>query len=142
MRKDTVFGQPYKYNNCLDPRLAFTMDDNPRKPIIRQNAMVAPTVWDFTGNEVVVAGANSGIGCETASCALRGAHGILACGTMTSASEARMLGEWRKARVPRSPWTHLLGSVHGCSRPSMCFCMWLLRYPVASQKLAWRPASR
>ncbi|KAM8954620.1 WW domain-containing oxidoreductase isoform 5-T6 [Lycaon pictus] len=57
---------------------------------------------DFTGKVVVVTGANSGIGFETAkSFALHGAHVILACRNMTRANEAvsQILGEWHKAKV-------------------------------------------
>ncbi|XP_044787065.2 WW domain-containing oxidoreductase isoform X10 [Bubalus bubalis] len=57
---------------------------------------------DLSGKVVVVTGANSGIGFETAkSFALHGAHVILACRNMTRANEAvsRILGEWHKAKV-------------------------------------------
>ncbi|XP_023384340.1 WW domain-containing oxidoreductase isoform X9 [Pteropus vampyrus] len=92
-----------KRTTYLDPRLAFTVDDNPTKPTTRQRYDGSTTAMeilqgrDFTGKVVVVTGANSGIGFETAkSFALHGAHVILACRNMTRANEAvsRILGEW------------------------------------------------
>ncbi|XP_077747052.1 WW domain-containing oxidoreductase isoform X6 [Canis aureus] len=106
-----------KRTTYLDPRLAFTVDDNPTKPTSRQRydggttAMEILQGRDFTGKVVVVTGANSGIasfpllhlpsnqkrkpnlqyaqGFETAkSFALHGAHVILACRNMTRANEA------------------------------------------------------
>uniref|UniRef100_A0A8C0S3E3 WW domain-containing oxidoreductase n=1 Tax=Canis lupus familiaris TaxID=9615 RepID=A0A8C0S3E3_CANLF len=97
-----------KRTTYLDPRLAFTVDDNPTKPTSRQRydggttAMEILQGRDFTGKVVVVTGANSGIGFETAkSFALHGAHVILACRNMTRANEAvsQILGEWHKAKV-------------------------------------------
>nr|XP_035138323.2 WW domain-containing oxidoreductase isoform X3 [Callithrix jacchus]XP_035138324.2 WW domain-containing oxidoreductase isoform X3 [Callithrix jacchus] len=97
-----------KRTTYLDPRLAFTVDDNPTKPTTRQRydgsttAMEVLQGRDFTGKVVVVTGANSGIGFETAkSFALHGAHVILACRNMARASEAvsRILEEWHKAKV-------------------------------------------
>uniref|UniRef100_A0A2R8MCF8 WW domain containing oxidoreductase n=1 Tax=Callithrix jacchus TaxID=9483 RepID=A0A2R8MCF8_CALJA len=61
-----------KRTTYLDPRLAFTVDDNPTKPTTRQRydgsttAMEVLQGRDFTGKVVVVTGANSGI--EKASC--------------------------------------------------------------------------
>ncbi|XP_070356796.1 WW domain-containing oxidoreductase isoform X1 [Equus asinus] len=97
-----------KRTTYLDPRLAFTVDENPTRPTTRQRYDASTTAMeilqgrDFTGKVVVVTGANSGIGFETAkSFALHGAHVILACRNMTRANEAvsRILGEWRKAKV-------------------------------------------
>ncbi|XP_032342709.1 WW domain-containing oxidoreductase isoform X3 [Camelus ferus] len=97
-----------KRTTYLDPRLAFTVDDNPTKPTARQRYDGSTTAMeilqgrDFSGKVVVVTGANSGIGFETAkSFALHGAHVILACRNMTRANEAvsRILGEWHKAKV-------------------------------------------
>nr|XP_045748060.1 WW domain-containing oxidoreductase [Mirounga angustirostris] len=97
-----------KRTTYLDPRLAFTVDDNPTKPTSRQRYDGSTTAMeilqgrDFTGKVVVVTGANSGIGFETAkSFALHGAHVILACRNVTRASEAvsQILGEWHKAKV-------------------------------------------
>ncbi|XP_032709803.1 WW domain-containing oxidoreductase isoform X1 [Lontra canadensis] len=97
-----------KRTTYLDPRLAFTVDENPAKPPSRQRYDGSTTAMeilqgrDFTGKVVVVTGANSGIGFETAkSFALHGAHVILACRNMTRANEAvsQILGEWHKAKV-------------------------------------------
>ncbi|XP_042133682.1 WW domain-containing oxidoreductase [Peromyscus maniculatus bairdii] len=97
-----------KRTTYLDPRLAFTVDDNPTKPTTRQRYDGSTTAMeilqgrDFTGKVVLVTGANSGIGFETAkSFALHGAHVILACRNMSRASEAvsRILEEWHKAKV-------------------------------------------
>ncbi|EPQ05478.1 WW domain-containing oxidoreductase [Myotis brandtii] len=99
-----------KRTTYLDPRLAFTVDDNPTKPTNRQRYDGSTTAMeilqgrDFTGKVVVVTGANSGIGFETAkSFALHGAHVILACRNMSRANEAvsRILGEWH-------PWTEII----------------------------------
>ncbi|MBZ3891965.1 WW domain-containing oxidoreductase [Sciurus carolinensis] len=95
-----------KRTTYLDPRLAFTVDDSPTKPSSRQRYDGSTTAMeilqgrDFSGKVVVVTGANSGIGFETAkSFALHGAHVILACRNMARASEAvsRILEEWVSA---------------------------------------------
>lgn len=57
-----------KRTTYLDPRLAFTVDDNPTKPTSRQRYDGSTTAMeilqgrDFSGKVVVVTGANSGIG--------------------------------------------------------------------------------
>ncbi|EPY85792.1 hypothetical protein CB1_000349012 [Camelus ferus] len=56
-----------KRTTYLDPRLAFTVDDNPTKPTARQRYDGSTTAMeilqgrDFSGKVVVVTGANSGI---------------------------------------------------------------------------------
>ncbi|KAG8506246.1 WW domain-containing oxidoreductase [Galemys pyrenaicus] len=57
-----------KRTTYLDPRLAFTVDDNPTKPTTRQRYDGSTTAMeilqgrDFSGKVVIVTGANSGIG--------------------------------------------------------------------------------
>uniref|UniRef100_A0A8C2XZD2 WW domain-containing protein n=1 Tax=Capra hircus TaxID=9925 RepID=A0A8C2XZD2_CAPHI len=62
-----------KRTTYLDPRLAFTVDDNPTKPTTRQRYDGSTTAMeilqgrDLSGKVVVVTGANSGIGGLSAS---------------------------------------------------------------------------
>ncbi|XP_054856465.1 WW domain-containing oxidoreductase [Eublepharis macularius] len=97
-----------KRTTYLDPRLAFTVEDNPMKPNAKQKydgnttAMEILQGRDMSGKVIVITGANAGIGFETArSFALHGAHIILACRDMTKTNEAvqRILEEWHKAKV-------------------------------------------
>ncbi|XP_019391466.1 PREDICTED: WW domain-containing oxidoreductase isoform X4 [Crocodylus porosus] len=97
-----------KRTTYLDPRLAFTVEENPVKPTTRQKydgnstAMEILQGCDMSGKVVIVTGANSGIGFETAkSFALHGAYVILACRNMSRASDAvqHILAEWHKAKV-------------------------------------------
>uniref|UniRef100_A0A8C5R797 WW domain-containing oxidoreductase n=1 Tax=Leptobrachium leishanense TaxID=445787 RepID=A0A8C5R797_9ANUR len=97
-----------KRTTYLDPRLAFTVDDQPMKMSTRQKydgnttAMDILQGCDLSGKVVIVTGANTGIGFETArSVALHGATVIMACRNLQKANEAKrqILDEWHKAKV-------------------------------------------
>ncbi|XP_062923283.1 WW domain-containing oxidoreductase isoform X4 [Mobula hypostoma] len=97
-----------KRTTYLDPRLAFTVEETSEKPNIRQRydgnsaAMEILQGRDLSGKVVIVTGANSGIGFESArSLALHGAHVILACRNRARATEAiqKILEEWHKAKI-------------------------------------------
>ncbi|XP_051546337.1 WW domain-containing oxidoreductase-like [Myxocyprinus asiaticus] len=89
----------------FDPRQAFTIEDMQVKPKRYDGNTAALEILqgrDLSDMVIVITGANSGIGFETArSFALHGAHVILACRNKSRASKATSLisEEWRKARV-------------------------------------------
>ncbi|XP_026569914.1 WW domain-containing oxidoreductase isoform X2 [Pseudonaja textilis] len=97
-----------KRTTYLDPRMAFTVEDNPMKTNMKQKydgnttAMEVLEGRDLSGKVIIITGANAGIGFETAkSFALHGAHVILACRNTLRADEAvrQILKEWHKAKV-------------------------------------------
>ncbi|XP_069758191.1 WW domain-containing oxidoreductase isoform X6 [Narcine bancroftii] len=97
-----------KRTTYLDPRLAFTVEETSENPNVRQRydgssaAMEILQGRDLSGKVIIVTGANSGIGFETArSLALHGAHVVLACRNGVRATEAtqKILEEWHKAKV-------------------------------------------
>uniref|UniRef100_A0A8C6XQ18 WW domain-containing oxidoreductase n=1 Tax=Naja naja TaxID=35670 RepID=A0A8C6XQ18_NAJNA len=97
-----------KRTTYLDPRMAFTVEDNPMKTNMKQKydgnttAMEVLEGRDLSGKVIIITGANAGIGFETAkSFALHGAHVILACRNTSRADEAvrQILKEWHKAKV-------------------------------------------
>ncbi|KAL4642075.1 WW domain-containing oxidoreductase [Arapaima gigas] len=94
-----------KRTTYFDPRQAFTVEDVQQKPKRYDGNTAALEILqgrDLSDKVVMITGANTGIGFETAkSFALHGAHVILACRNKTRASEAvrLILKEWHKARV-------------------------------------------
>ncbi|XP_013912272.1 PREDICTED: WW domain-containing oxidoreductase, partial [Thamnophis sirtalis] len=97
-----------KRTTYLDPRMAFTVEDNPMKSNMKQKydgnttAMEVLEGRDLSDKVIIITGANAGIGLETAkSFALHGAHVILACRNTSRADEAvrQILKEWHKAKV-------------------------------------------
>ncbi|XP_070616537.1 WW domain-containing oxidoreductase isoform X9 [Erythrolamprus reginae] len=97
-----------KRTTYLDPRMAFTVEDNPMKANMKQKydgnttAMEVLEGRDLSDKVIIITGANAGIGLETAkSFALHGAHVILACRNTSRADEAvrQILKEWHKAKV-------------------------------------------
>lgn len=98
-----------KRKTYFDPRQAFTVEDMQVKPKRYDGNTGALEILhgqDLSDKVIIVTGANSGIGFETArSFALHGAHVILACRNQSRASKAASLimGEWSKARVEVLP---------------------------------------
>ncbi|XP_016411150.1 WW domain-containing oxidoreductase-like isoform X1 [Sinocyclocheilus rhinocerous] len=94
-----------KRTTYFDPRQAFTIEDlqvKPKRYDGNSTALEILHARDLSDRVVLITGANSGIGFETArSFALHGAHVILACRNQSRASKAvsLIMEEWRKARV-------------------------------------------
>ncbi|KAL1247883.1 hypothetical protein QQF64_023259 [Cirrhinus molitorella] len=94
-----------KRTTYFDPRQAFTIEDMQVKPKRYDGNTTALEILhdrDLSDKVVVITGANSGIGFETArSFALHGAHVILACRNQSRASKAASMitDEWSRGRV-------------------------------------------
>ncbi|XP_042610258.1 WW domain-containing oxidoreductase-like [Cyprinus carpio] len=102
-----------KRTTYFDPRQAFTIEDMQVKPKRYDGNTTALEVLhdcDLSDKVVVITGANSGIGFETArSFALHGAHVILACRNQSRAMKAVSLitEEWySQQQTCRKAWSH------------------------------------
>ncbi|XP_035392191.1 WW domain-containing oxidoreductase isoform X2 [Electrophorus electricus] len=98
-----------KRKTYFDPRQAFTVEDvqvKPKRFDGNTSALEILQGRDLSNKVILITGANSGIGFETArSFALHGAHVILACRNKTRSSKAvgLILQEWNKAHVEAMP---------------------------------------
>ncbi|CAG2164221.1 unnamed protein product [Oppiella nova] len=94
-----------KKTTFTDPRLAFAIEDTDKEDIVQRfdASSTGDQVLhgrDLTGKVVIITGANSGIGLETAKClASKGAHIIMVCRHLNRAHEAI---EYIKKSVPKA----------------------------------------